>query len=179
MPDTHYRFGGSASRHILVQERSCLWIAATLCVIGLLTAGFPATIPAQDPLPGTPLFGPSNMPLAWFERIPIRKVLANPGDYHLRQIRMTGTIQFAQTIVLTQGCGRPYELTTLTLEDETGTIEVFDQGACGGHTSRLRASTLAVGDSADLVVRVVASKEVESSRTSVEVFVIWIERARK
>lgn len=179
MPDTRSRFGDSPCQRMLVQRRGLRWITASLCVISLLNAGFPATTRAQDPPPGSPLFGPTNMPLAWFDPIPIRMVLANPGDYHLRQIRMTGTIQSVQTVVLTQGCGRPYELTTLTLEDETGTIEVFDQGACGGNTGRLRASTLAAGDPVDLFVRVVVNKEAESSRTSTEVLVIWIEPARK
>jgi len=75
--------------------------------------------------------------------------------------------------------GRRHELTTLAVEDETGPIEVFDQGGCGGNTSRLRASTLAAGDAVDLFVRIVANKEAESSRTSAEVSVIWIESARK
>lgn len=179
MPDTHYRFGASASRRIPVRGRGFLCIAATLCAIGLLTAGFPARSPAQSALPSTPLFGPLDMPLMSFDLIPIEKILENPSDYHLRQIRMGGVIRSIHTDVLTQGCGRIHELTTFTLEDETGMIEVLDQGVCGGNTSRLRASTLTVGDPVDLFVRIVANKEAESSRTSVEVLVIWIERARK
>ncbi|HSN04389.1 MAG TPA: hypothetical protein VLS44_05360 [Nitrospira sp.] len=179
MPDTRSRFGDSPCQRMLVQGRGLRWITASLSVISLLNAGFPATTRAQDPLLGSPLCGPTNMPLAWFDPIPIRMVLANPGDYHLRRIRMTGTIQSAQTVGLPQGCGRPYELTTLTLEDETGTIEVFDQGACGGNTSRLRASMLAAGDPVDLFLRVVVNKEAEGSGTSAQVLVMWIGPARK
>ncbi|MGA6827494.1 hypothetical protein ACO9S2_07745 [Nitrospira sp. NS4] len=179
MPDTRSRFGDSPCQRMLVQKRGLRWITASLSVISLLNAGFPGTTRAQDQLPGSPLFGPTNMPLAWFDPIPIRMVLANPGDYHLRQIRMTGTSKSVQTVVLPQGCGRPYEPTILRLEGETGTIEVFDQGACGGNTSRLRASTLAAGDPIDLFVRVVANKEAEGSGRSAQVLVIWIGPARK
>ncbi|MEC4891001.1 MAG: hypothetical protein RI101_13185 [Nitrospira sp.] len=154
-------------------------VSAAFCVIGLLAVGCPVGSPAQNGLPGTPLFSPLHMPLASFDRVPVKKILANPGEYHLRQIRMSGVIRSIQTDVLTQGCGRIYELTTLRLEDETGTIDIFDQGACGGNTSRLRASTLAVGDHVDVLVRVAANRDTESSRGMVEILVIWSELARK
>ncbi|MEK7759946.1 MAG: hypothetical protein AAB433_00055 [Nitrospirota bacterium] len=180
MPDTQSGFGRSSRRLNRLSESGLLQIAAAiLCVMSLLNAASPTTSRAQGLLPGTPLFGPWNMPLPSFDPVAVGKVLANPGDYHLRQIRMTGTVRAIRTDLLTQGCGRIHELTTFTLEDGTGAIEVFDQGACGGNTSRMRASTLAVGASVDLFVQVVANSEGEQARTSIDVLVIWIQLARQ
>ncbi len=180
MPDTRSHFGHSPRVFSPLQGSGPIRkVCVAFCVIGLLAVGFPVRSPAQSARSGTPLFGPLDIPLVSFDRIPVEKILANPGEYHLRQIRMGGIIRSVQTEVLTQGCGRVHELTTLTLEDETGTIDVFDQGACGGNTSRLRASTLAAGDRVDLFVRVVANRDTESARGMVEILVIWSGLVRK
>jgi hypothetical protein len=64
----------------------------------------------------------------------------------------------------------------IALEDEIGVVDIFDQGACGRNTSVLRAPMLAPGDRVDLLVHVVG--RMEGLGGSVEIFAIWIERAR-
>lgn len=59
----------------------------------------------MDHLPGTPLFGPWNMPLISFDRLPVVQGLTNPKDCHLRQIRMDGFVRSIHTDILAQGGG--------------------------------------------------------------------------
>jgi hypothetical protein len=111
--------------------------------------------------------------------VPISKLLSNPTSYHLREIRIAGTIRTVETQVMTRGCGKPYELTVISLEDESGLVDVLDQGACGRNTSVLRAPMLAVGDRVDLLVHVVGGTKTDESGVSPEVFVLWIDRAQE
>jgi hypothetical protein len=36
---------------------------------------------------------------------------------------------------MTRGCGVPYELTVISLEDESGLVDVLNKGGCGRNTS--------------------------------------------
>ncbi len=77
---------------------------------------------------------------------------------------------------MTQGCGVPYELTIISLEDESGLMDVLDKGACGRNTSAVRAPTLAAGDRVDLLVHVLGG--MDGLGGSLEAFALWIERVQ-
>jgi len=77
---------------------------------------------------------------------------------------------------MTRGCGKPYELTVISLEDESGVVDVLDQGACGRKTSTVRAPMLAGGDHVDLLVQIVGGTSGPGG--SLEVFTLWIERTQ-
>ena len=79
---------------------------------------------------------------------------------------------------MTRGCGVPYELTILSLEDESGSVNVIDKGACGRNRSPVRAPMLAPGNRVDLLVQVVGGTKTDESGASPEVFVLWIDRAQ-
>ena len=119
------------------------------------------------------------IPLLSYNRVPISKLLSNPTSYHLREIRIAGTIRTVETQVMTRGCGKPYELTVISLEDESGVVDVLDQGACGRNTSVLRAPMLAPDDRVDLLVHVIGGTKTDEPGTSLEVFVLWIDRAQE
>ena len=73
----------------------------------------------------------------------------------------------------------PYELTILSLEDESGLMDVIDKGACGTNRSVVRAPMLVAGDHIDLLVQVVGGTRTEGPGSSPEVNVLWIDRAQE
>lgn len=143
---------------------------------GTLIVGGPESSFALDPLPRSPRVGSAQIPLGSYERIPIGKLLSNPTSYHLREIRIAGTVRTVQTQIKTRGCVGPYELTVISLEDESGVVDILDQGACGRNTGVVRAPTLAAGDRVDLLVQVVGGTD--GLGASLEVFALWIERTQ-
>jgi hypothetical protein len=145
-------------------------------MIGTLIAGNSERAGALDPLPRSPRVGSLQIPLLSYNRVPISKLLSNPTSYHLREIRIAGTVRTVETQLMTRGCGKPYELTVISLEDESGVVDVLDQGACGRNTSAVRAPTLAAGDRVNLLVHVVGG--MDGLGGSLEAFVLWIERAQ-
>jgi hypothetical protein len=116
------------------------------------------------------------IPLHSYNRVPISKLLSNPTSYHLQEIRIAGTVRTVETQLMTRGCGKPYELTVISLEDESGVVDVLDQGACGRNSSVVRAPTLAAGDRVDLLVHVLGG--IDGLGGSLEAFALWIERAQ-
>ena len=150
-----------------------------LAIIVTLTIVDPWSSFALDPLPRSPRVGSLRIPLLSYNLVPIAKLLSNPADYHLREIRIAGTVRAIQTEVMTQGCGVPYELTILSLEDERGLLEIFDKGVCGRNRSAVRAPMLAVGDRVDLLVHVVGGTKTSASGASPEVFMLWINRTQE
>jgi hypothetical protein len=66
----------------------------------------------------------------------------------------------------------------ISLEDESGVVDVLDQEACGRNTSAVRAPMLTAGDHVDLLVRVYDATETDGLGGSLEVFALWIERAQ-
>ena len=157
-----------------------LWFFApcVLVMIGMLTAIDAELSIALDSLPRSPRVGSQRIPLPSYNRVPISKLLANPTDYHLREIRIAGTVRAVETHLMTQGCGKHHELTVISLEDESGAMDVFDQGACGRNTSPVRAPMLAPGDRVDLLVQVVGGMKTDEPGASPEVIVLWINRAQ-
>jgi len=79
---------------------------------------------------------------------------------------------------MTRGCGVPYELTLISLEDESGLVDVLDKGACGRNTSVVRASMLAAGDRVDMLVQVIGGVKPDELGGPLQVIVLWIDRAQ-
>jgi hypothetical protein len=173
---------------ILYREEPSLMPALTMrshflalipfAMIVTLIAGIFELAVALDPLPRSPRVGSLRIPLLSYARVPISKLFSDPDDYHLREIRIAGTVRTIQTKVVTQDCGVPYELTIISLEDQSGQVEVLDKGACGRNRSAVRAPMLATGDRVDLLVQVVGGANTDESGVAPEVFVLWIDRAQ-
>ena len=161
---------------LLLTTRLCFFALWLLAMIGTLMVGGPESSFALDPPPRSPRVGSLGTPLRSYERIPVGKLLSNPTSYHLREIRIAGTVRTVETRLMTRGCGKPYELTVISLEDESGVVDVLDRGACGRNTSAVRAPMLAAGDRVDLLVQVVGGTV--GLGGSLESFALWIERAQ-
>lgn len=148
----------------------------------LFTAGaicFQSAI-ASDDLRQSSRVGALRTPLASYERIPIGTVLAHPDRFQMREIRLTGIVTTIQTEIVTNRliCGRAHERTTLMVEDDSGQIEVIDQGACGRNVSTLKAPTLKIGQQIDLLVLVILAKYTDRSETSLEVTLRFLDLVR-
>lgn len=98
----------------------------------------------------------------------------------MREIRLSGTVSAIQTETITNRliCGRAHERTTLSVEDESGQIEVIDQGACGKNLSRLKAPTLKIGQQIDLLALIMLVTNAERSEPSLEVTIRFLDLAR-
>lgn len=163
----------------LCATRSRFFALILFLVIDTLMIGSPQSSLALDPLPRSPRVGSLRIPLLSYNLVPISNLFSDPTSYHLREVRIAGTIRTVHTEVLTRGCGVPYELTILSLEDESGLVEVLDKGACGRNRSAVRAPMLAPGDRIDLLVQVIGgTKTDEPGAPSPQVFVLWVERAQ-
>lgn len=147
-------------------------------IVTLITGKFELAV-ALDPLPRSPRVGSLRIPLLSYARVPISKLFSDPDDYHLREIRVAGTVRAIETQLMTRGCGVPYELTTISLEDESGLVDILDKGTCGRNTSMVRAPMLVASDRIDLLVQVVGGTRTEGPGSSPEVNVLWIERAQE
>ena len=111
--------------------RLCFFALWFLAMIGTLMVGDSESSFALDPLPRSPRVGSLRIPLLSYNRVPISKLLSNSTSYHLREIRIAGTVRTVETQLMTRGCGKPSELTVISLEDESGVVDILDQGACG------------------------------------------------
>ena len=109
--------------------------------------------------------------VASYERIPIATILVHPDRYQMRDIRITGTVTAMQTETITNRmiCGSAHERTTLMVEDDSGQIEIIDQGACGKNVGALKAPMLKVGQQIDLLVLIILVRSADKSEASVEV----------
>lgn len=130
---------------------------------------------ASDDLPRS-----LRIPLVSRERIPISKVLAHPDHYQMREIRLTGTVTAIQTEIITNWriCGFAHEQTVLTLEDDSGQIEVIDRGACGRNTSALKAPMVKVGEQIDLLVTIMVTTNPDSREVASEAMIRFLDHAR-
>ena len=126
--------------------RLCFFTHWLLAMIGTLMVGDPGSSFALDPLSRSSRVGSLQIPLHSYNRVPISRLLSDPASYHLRQIRIAGTIRTVQTQVMTQGCGVPYELTIISLEDESGLMDVLVREPVAGIRARCerRRSPLAI-----------------------------------
>ena len=119
--------------------------------------------------------------VASYERIPIATLLAHPDRYQMRDIRIGGTVIAMQTETIPNRmiCGSAHERTTLRVEDDSGQIEIIDQGACGKNVGALKAPMLKTGQSIDLLVRIMIPTSLGSSSSSVETTIRYIDLARE
>jgi hypothetical protein len=163
----------------LLATRLCIFALSSLAMSGTLIIEGPESSFALDPLPRSPRVGSLRIPLLSYNRVPISKLLSDPTSHHLREVRIAGTIRTVQTKVIVRGCGVPYELTIISLEDESGLMDVIDKGACGANRSVVRAPMLVAGDRIDLLVQVVGGTRTEEPGASPEVNVLWIDRAQE
>lgn len=120
------------------------------------------------------------MSVASYERIPINTLLSRPDHYQMRDIRITGTVLAIQTETIPNRmiCGLAHERTTLTVEDDSGQIEILDLGACGKNVGALKAPMLKTGQRIDLLVRIMITTSVGSSSSSVEATIRYIDLPR-
>jgi hypothetical protein len=120
------------------------------------------------------------MSVASYERIPINTLLARPDHYQMRDIRITGTVLAMQTEAITNRliCGRAHERTALTLEDDSGQIEILDLGACGKNVGALKAPMLKTGQRIDLLVQIMIPTSSGIPDSSVEATIRYIDLAR-
>ena len=175
--DSH-GYGRVESRTLAVKEIRLWFLSLWLLVtIDALTVVEPQSVVALDSLPRSPRVGSQGIPLSSYNRVPISKLISSPTDYHLREVRIAGTVRAVQMHLMTRGCGRTYELTVISLEDESGVVDVLDRGACGRNTSPVRAPMLVAGERVNLLVQVVPGTDGLGS--PVEVFTLWIERVQE
>jgi hypothetical protein len=76
-------------------------------------------------------------------------------------------------------CGRAHERTTLMVEDESGQIEVIDQGACGRNASQLKAPLLQVGQQIDLLVLINSATRSDAPTSALEVTISFLDLVRE
>jgi hypothetical protein len=84
-----------------------------------------------------------------------------------------------ETITNRMICGLAHERTTLTVEDDSGQMEILDQGACGKNVSALKAPMLKTGQQINLLVQIMIPTSSGSSSTSVEATIRYIDLARE
>lgn len=121
------------------------------------------------------------MSVASYERIPINTLLSRPDHYQMRDIRITGTVLAIQTETIPNRmiCGLAHERTTLTVEDDSGQVEILDQGACGKNVGALKAPMLKTGQRIDVLVQIMIPTNSGTSVSSVEVTIRYIDLARE
>ena len=153
-------------------------VYSALLTVVLISAGMIwfDSVMASDELPRSYL----KIPLVSRERIPISKIFAHPDQYQMREVRLTGTVTAIRTETITNRfvCGRAHERTTLTVEDDSGRIEVIDQGACGKNVGVLKAPMVRVGEQIDLLIHILVRRNASSQETTLESSLLFIDRVR-
>lgn len=98
----------------------------------------------------------------------------------MREIRLRGTVTAVQTEIITNRliCGRAHERTTIMVENESGQIEIVDQGACGRNISALKAPMLKVGQQADFLVLIMIPTSPGAPGSSMEATIRFVDLAR-
>lgn len=156
----------------------CIGIQAVMFILtGVINTHW-ASASEDQPLPSRP--ASVRISVSSYERIPIATLLAHPDRYQMRDIRITGTVMVLQTEIITNRmvCGRAHERTTLMLEDDSGRVEVIDQGACGKNVGALRAPMLKTGQQIDLLVQIMISTGLGTPNPSVEATIRYIDLAQ-
>jgi hypothetical protein len=119
--------------------------------------------------------------VASYERIPIATIVAHPDRYQMRDIRITGTVLAIQTEIIPNRmiCGSAHERTTLLIEDDSGQIEILDQGTCGKNVGALRAPMLKTGQQINLLVQIMIPTSAGTPSSSVETTIRYIDLVRE
>lgn len=139
------------------------------------------TVFASDELTLPARVSAVRMSVASYERIPIGTVLTHPDRYQMRELRLTGTVLAMQTETITNRmiCGLAHERTTLIVEDDSGQIEVIDQGACGKNVGALKAPMLKAGQQINLLVQIMIHTSTGTPGSSVETTIRYIDLVRE
>ncbi len=167
-----------------LDEEEVMTVIRTLICLSILAAmpWMPSLdrAKASDDLPRSSRVGPLGTPRFSYEHVSISTLLAYPDRYQMRDVRLTGTITAMQTEIVTNRmiCGAAHERTVLTVEDNSGQIEVIDQGACGKNLSTLKAPMVKVGEQIDLLVQIMVTKNPDSREAVVEPTVRYLDRVR-
>lgn len=121
------------------------------------------------------------MSVTSYERIPIATLLAHPDRYQMRDVHITGTVIALQvdTIPNRMICGSPHEQTVLTLEDDSGQIEVIDQGVCGKNVGGIKAPMLKTGQQVNLLVQIMIPANNGTPGLPVETSIRYIDLVRE
>ena len=174
----HSSVYGTLDDEPMTLSRTTAGLVVFLTLITGLTV--PASVATSDDLRQSPRVGALRIPLTSYERIPIGTVLAHPDRYQMREIRLAGTVTAIQTETITNRmiCGSAHERTTLMVEDDSGQIEVVDQGACGKNLSTLKAPMVQVGEQIDLLVLIMVTTNRESREAALEATIRFLNRAR-
>jgi hypothetical protein len=159
---------------------SCFRTSLQTVILILSGLSGPYTGLASDELSLPSRVGAMRMSITSYERIPVATALTHPDRYQMRDVRITGTIIAIQTETVPNRmiCGSPHERTTLTLEDDSGQIEVIDQGACGKNVGALKAPMLKAGQPINLLVQIMTPISPGRSGSSVEATIRYIEPVR-
>lgn len=158
--------------HTRIGLRSLILILSVLITTHSAFASDERSLPSR--------VGSVRMSISTYERIPIASLLAHPDRYQMRDVRITGTIIAFQTDTVSNRmiCGSPHERTMLTLEDESGQIEVIDQGACGKNVGALKAPMLKTGQEVSLLVQIMIPANIGTPGLPVETTIRYIEPVR-
>lgn len=88
------------------------------------------------------------------EPIPIGSIIADPQAFHLRSVRLQGTIQTLERFPRTGGCGR-YDGYHFVLSDQTGQLTISDFGGCHGNSSVKPPMTdFTIGDTIEVIITI-------------------------
>ncbi len=83
-----------------------------------------------------------------------------------------------ETITNRMTCGSAHERTMLLLADDSGPIEVIDQGACGKNVSALKTPIVKVGEQINLPVHIMVTKNPELREAVSETTIRFLDRVR-
>lgn len=163
---------------MLVRFRHIGLLVLLIAVTELFCAS--AALTADDLRPSSRVGG-LRIPLLSYERIPIGTILAHPDRYQMRDIRLRGTVTAIQTEIITNRmvCGFVHEQTTLTLEDDSGQLELVERGACGQNLSQVKAPMLQLGQQIDLLVLINILTSLGTRGSPVEATIRYIDLARE
>ena len=75
-------------------------------------------------------------------------------------------------------CGSAHERSILTVENDSGEIEVIDQGVCGKNVGALKAPMLKTGQQIDLLVQIMIPTSASTPSPPVEATNRYIALAR-
>jgi hypothetical protein len=163
---------------MMTAPRICIGLQTVILILSGLSSLHDALASDEFSLPSR--VGSVRISVASYERIPIATISAHPDRYQMRDLRITGTVIAIQTETITNRmiCGSAHERTTLTVEDDSGTIELIDMGACGRNMSALKAPMLKVGEQIDLLVHIRVATNQESREATLEATIRFLDRAR-
>lgn len=108
--------------------------------------------------------------------VSVGAVLGDPQLYNLHRVRFHGLVTHVTTLPNQGGCGK-FDAYLFHLEDETGSIEVFDTGWCteeGSVAPLLAVSPVQAGDKISIATTIVYSSHAPGAQLRARLH--WIGR---